>query len=307
MKKWILPLCLLLPTISYALVDYSEDSVSFASSATERRPTTKKAVPKSISKRVQRPSARSSAAYSPSGAINFKVSRSVLTTETGTIMGDGTFAMTKFQTHIQTPYNIFLDADYWIGSYDNYTYMESAGTQAGNVNLKLGFNWLKFGSEYDMATINFYFGSRFKGGDSELAVSRDDKLVGIETAKKFLNFSIGFAYEYAKHSKPSVELETILDKTHKLATAISWQATNDIRFLTEASFYKIITASGNNLQFSSLTQRLDLTLSPVLGLELGGIFRMKKASTGMDLYSAKLWDLEGAYGNSIFATLRLSL
>lgn len=302
MTKWILLLLLIFPLISNALVDYSEDSISYAASAPKRRIDKKSPVP-TVKRKVSRTRSRRSRSAGALGVINLSLTHSAIQAE-----GEkgGKLSMTKLHSHIQTPYNIFLDVDYWMGSYDNFNYVNSTSMQSGNVNAKLGFNWLQFGSAYDMATIDFYFGGRFRGSESGLAIDRTDKIVGIETAKKFLSFAIGFGYEYTMHGKAENSTEVGVEKTHKLSTALSWRATDDIRFLVEGAFYKT-QAGRENIQYSALTPKLDLSLTPLVGLELGGVFRMKK-STGSDLlYSAKLWDFDGAYGNSIFAALRLSI
>jgi hypothetical protein len=218
----------------------------------------------------------------------------------------GRLTRTQLSTHIQTPYNVYLAASYWMAAFDNYNYVSSVNNQGGNVDLKLGFNWLEFGSDYDRGTIDFYFGTKFQGSKSELSISRTEKIVGIETAKRFLSFAIGFGYEYTSYGSAQTADELSLNSGHKLSTAISWQATGDIRFLTEANFYKIQSLE-KTFQFSSITPKLDLRLSPLMGIQLGGVFQIKKYDWGESLYNAKLWDTPGAYGNSIFAKLKFFL
>lgn len=308
MRKWIFGILVVTPLLSHALVDYSEDSVSFSSAAPQRKAA--RPVLRNKKAEVKRtvPSIRSrrSQSFHPSGAIRFSLSHDVLSTEIGDAQDSGKLALTQLSTHIQTPYNLYLVASYWMASFDNYNVITSTQNQGGNVDLKLGFNWLQFGSDYDRGTIDFYFGTKFKGGDSELAISRNEKIVGIETAKRFLSFAVGFGYEYTSYGSAKAIDEMSLDSGHKLSAALSWQATGDIRFLTEGNFYKI-TGEGETFQFSSITPKVDLRLSPVVGLQLGGVFQIKKANWGESIYSAKLWDVPGAYGNSIFAKLKFFL
>ncbi len=305
MKKWIVSLLIfLLPLFSYALVDYSEDSVSYSTAAPKREAPPKRRVKKTRS--MRRIKQASASRFRPSGNIQFAISHAALTVSPEQ-QEEGKLNITNFHTHIQTPYNIFLDANYWIASSGDYKFVSTAQSQSGNVDVRLGFNWLEFGSDYDRGTIDFYFGSKFRGDASELATSRTDKIVGIETAKRFLSAAIGFGYEYSAHGAPKNSEELTLDATHKLSAAISWQATGDIRFLVEANFYKT-KYDKHTIQYSAITPKLDLRLAPLLGLQLGGVFQMKEAQWSKeDAYQARLWDIPGLYGNSIFAALKLFL
>jgi len=56
-----------------------------------------------------------------------------------------------------------------------------------------------------------------------------------------------------------------------------------------------------------LSPKLNLTLAPAVNLEMGARFRTNKAKSEQDLKSAKLFDLHGAYTNSLFAGLNLSI
>ncbi|MGZ3808525.1 MAG: hypothetical protein ACXVCE_10590, partial [Bacteriovorax sp.] len=59
--------------------------------------------------------------------------------------------------------------------------------------------------------------------------------------------------------------------------------------------------------FSTLSPKMNLTLVPAVNLELGARFRTNKPKSDQDLASAKLFDLHGAYSNSLFAGLSFTI
>ena len=79
--------------------------------------------------------------------------------------------------------------------------------------------------------------------------------------------------------------------------------------------YKISEASNtsganylkNSITFSSLSPKLNLTIVPAVNLELGARFRTNKPKSDQNLSSAKLFDLHGAYSNSLFAGMNFTI
>lgn len=213
----------------------------------------------------------------------------------------------NLNTHLQTPFNIYFDLSYWNASTES-------GSQAGNPKGIIGFNWLRFGSPSDEARLDIYGGAKL-AGNSTLASSRNDKIFGVETTKRFGTFGLGLGFDMTLTGAPKKADDMALGNIQRIAISSGWMVSNDIQFELEIENYKILqssdTSRGNYLQksvsFSALSPKLNLSLAPGIGLEMGARFRTNKPKSDQDLKSAKLFDLHGAYSNSLFAGLNLSL
>lgn len=213
----------------------------------------------------------------------------------------------NLNTHLQTPFNIYLDLSYWNASTEN-------GSQAGNPKGIIGFNWLRFGSPGDEARLDVFGGAKL-AGNSTLASSRNDKIFGVETTKRFGTFGLGLGFDMTMTGAPKKAEDMAIGNIQRIAVSSGWMVSNDIQFELEIENYKILqskdTSRGNYLQksvsFSALSPKLNLSLAPGIGLEMGARFRTNKPKSDQELKSAKLFDLHGAYSNSLFAGLNLSL
>jgi len=210
-------------------------------------------------------------------------------------------------THIQTPFNVYFDARYWQAN-------SNQGSSAGNPKLVLGFNWLRIGSQTDMAALNLYGGAMLSSS-SFLGSSRTDKLFGIETTKKFGNFGLGIGFELGMSGAPKNSTEMAIGNTQKIEISGGWMATNDIQFEVSAENFKInknteyqVTQSlQKELSYSTLTSKMNLQIFPAVNFEFGARFPMKRAKSEQDLAQAKLINNHGTYSSTVFSGLNLSI
>ena len=216
------------------------------------------------------------------------------------------YGFINLNTHFQTPFNMYLDLSYWNAS-------SKEGSQNGNPKVLVGLNWFKFGSPSDEAKIDFIAGAKFSG-KSQLASTRTDKIFGIETTKRFGSFGLGLGYDITLTGSAKDETEMDIGNIHRIVVSGGWMVSNDIQFEMEAENFRIAEGStdktitlSKEVTFSTLSPKLNLSLAPAINLELGARFRMNKPSSAQDLKLAKLYDVHGAYTNSLFAGLGISL
>lgn len=291
---------------SYALVDYSDASSS-------PPPKKRKRAPKKISAK----SAPSSGSARSSGS-GFSFGKFYVTSKYGaTTVKDanqeGKVNLGNIRMHMQTQHNFYVDADLWFASSDDDRYATTGNTQKGNPKVKLGFNWLKLGSGEDMSVVNFVAGMSFSS-DSDFAASRSDKFFGLETSKRFYDFVLGLGYEMRLTGSPEKSTELDIGNMQSFTAMLGWRATPDIRFTVEGSSHKVRSGSESaayalreDVSFGQITPRVHLGVSPKVELEMGATYRTKKVQDVSEFVDAKLWDVQGAYGNSIFAGLNISV
>lgn len=210
-------------------------------------------------------------------------------------------------THVQTPFNVYFDARYWQAN-------TNTGSSAGNPKLIMGFNWLRLGSQADMASLNLYGGAMLSS-NSTLGSSRTDKVFGVETTKKFGNFGLGIGFELSLSGAPKKSTEMAIGNAQKIEISGGWMATNDIQFELSAENFKINKNSENvaanslqkDLSYSTLTSKMNLQIFPAVNFEFGARFPMKRAKSEQDLANAKLINNHGTYSSSVFSGLNLSI
>jgi hypothetical protein len=213
----------------------------------------------------------------------------------------------NLNTHLQTPFNVYVDATYWNAQ-------TKGSSQSGNPKVIMGFNWLRFGSPSDEARLDIYGGAKLPGS-SQLASSRTDKIFGVETTKRFGTFGLGIGYDMTLAGPPKKSQDMSIGNINRISLSGGWMVSNDIQFEMEVENFKINQSSDTgrsnylmkSISFSTFSPKLNLTIAPAVGLELGARFRTNKPKNDQDLATAKLFDLHGAYSNSLFAGLNLNL
>ena len=307
-------LSLTLSLNSYALVDYSDsESSSTAPRAVSKpRPTT------AASSIVQRSAPRKS---SGSGASifggDFELEALYENQSISFDDASGNFQKLTLAGHFQTNYNLYIDFGYWAATSElrnSAGVDESLENEKGRLKFILGFNWLRFGKSEEMATVDIYGGGYLKGSGG-VASTRTDKVVGIETSKRFHNFALALGYEYHLTGTPSAESESSIGNIGILKTSLGWMVSNDISFTLEGGMVSIKADTNvdrvNRIEeaskFSYIKPSLILGLAPSVGLEMGGVFRTRRAHNIDSLVSSRLWNIPGAYGNSLFAGLKFSI
>lgn len=286
--KTLLPTTILAVTVSaHALVDYSEP---VAESPTNKS-TTKVAAPRAESK----------------SSLIWKSDFSLTTNYEAVEIDKERAGVLTINTHVQTPFNVFFDLSYWQAQ-------TKAGSQSGNPKFLLGFNWLRFGAPSEEARLDLFGGARL-AGSSEIASSRTDKIFGVETTKRFGTFGLGLGYDLTMTGAPKKEADMALGNIHRIAVSGGWMVSNDIQFELEWENFKVNASSDSSrtsrlsqaASFSTLSPKLNLTIVPAVNLEMGARFRTSKPKTEQQLSQAKVFDLHGAYSNSLFAGLSFNL
>jgi hypothetical protein len=325
MKPWVFSseglmtffilLCLFFFTPAYALVDYSDfsgrtESAPAAPPAPAPRAPEAAPVPAPAQTQlVRREAPRNNNFNSRSSHFNFAIGYEQLN-----VQGQedkGKLNLTHASLHFQTRFDIFVRGSFWRGDTEAAFLSESSGAQNGNPTAILGFNWLKFGAPRDLAAVDIYIGGVF-GSNSELAHSRMDRLAGVETSKRFGDFLIGAGYEYRFTGAPKRDDELGLGAIQKISATVGWRATPDIQFLIEGATTTINSDKGDRvsrlnetLRFGTVTPKIGLGVREFFQLELGARFQTRKSSNPGDLIGARLWDIGGTNGNSIFTSFNI--
>ncbi len=273
-----------------ALVDYSENINNNDAQINSNRLSSKIAPPKNESK-----------------SLIWKSDISLTTNYEAMEIDSQKIGVINLNSHIQTPVNVYFDISYWNAQ-------TNKGSQNGNPRAIIGFNWLRFGSPTDEARFDIYGGVKI-ASKATLASSRNDKIFGIETTKRFGTFGLGIGYEVSLVGAPASESDLNIGNIQRIAISSGWMVSNDIQFEIEIENFRIQGGSSNSqtnylnqsLSFSTLSPKLNLTIVPSVNLELGARFSTNKPKSSQDIKSAKLFDLHGAYSNSLFAGLNLNL
>lgn len=303
MKKLLLPAFLVFSFNALALVDYS--------TPVQADPQAQAGLPKS-----KAPSAPRATEASSSGERYFSVTSGIETLELPYQNENNKVSMYALSGHFQTPYNIYMDASYWAASAKPETVTDKGSIQLGNPTIKLGLNWLTLGGAQDLATFDFTAGLMLAGPkNSDFASSRMDKMFGVELTKRFYDFALQLGYEYRLAGDPKLSRETPTGNIQKITTSLGWKVSYDISFALEGVMYKVgrndLNRSGaglsNDLNFAYVSPKLSLGLASFIDLEMGALYRTRRVSPKDDIVEARLWDLKGLYGNSLFANLVLSL
>lgn len=210
--------------------------------------------------------------------------------------------------HLETEYNVYLSVGHHWFSTNDRNLASSAKTESGNTTAIVGLHWLKMGDDKNGANFDFYLGAVFPHQQSPLASTRQDKIVGVETAKGLGRMSLGIGYELRLTQGPKLESELSIGDIQILKAAMSLQATNDIRVLVEASSIKINPGDNEDEDYRLDAEREFIRISPALYLGIfpsvnwviGANFRTKEDSEDSRLVDARLWEISGVYGNSVF-------
>ena len=288
---------------AYSLVDYTETSSKKFNTS---RPQASKAI-KRVQAAAPTKKKNSSSGYFDLG-LNYE-SLDVKSSET-----NGKVDKINFHGHFQTNFNMFVDVSHWAASTSRSQISNSSEIQQGNPKLIVGFNWLRFGQPIEMATIDFIAGVSM-AAKSDFSTSRTDKIVGVETTKRFYNFALALGYELNLTGSPDDIEETAVGSISTLKASLGWRVSNDIRFAVNAGNVRIskstdtdrVNALEQDETFSYVSPKISLGITPSVLLDLGATFRSKKPVNQEALIGAKLWGIPGAYGNSISAGLNISI
>ena len=206
--------------------------------------------------------------------------------------------------------NLYMDVGYWTGS------ATGQGGSKGNPTVVLGMKWLQ--ETATGAGLDILLGSTFGTRFSELASSRDDRHIGMVTTKSFGPVSLNLGYILTMVGAPKNPEEMAVGNIRKAYASLGLPLGGSVDFFLETGAYQIASSSydrtgGSDLHleegasFGYLSPKALFGLGKsALRLQLGALFRTKRLK-GDGLARARLWELEGSYGNSVFARLDFSL
>lgn len=293
---------------AFALVDYSEPVNTAPQEVT--RPA-----PKQIQKPSRTSSSPSKSSTSRSGSnygLEFKLGYESVAPQTES--NKASAALYRGSMHIQTPYSLYFDASTFYGSSDDIQLSETSSEQKGNSEFLVGLNWLQFGSGAELGSVDLILGYRMGQRNSDFASSRSDYILGIESKKRIYDFALGLGYQYTIVGGPKDSEQISLGNIHHVYGELGYQATNDIIFSFAAGYYSIAAVGERESRYLSekftssyFSPKLNLILAPYIGLELGAIFAGKRGNGAEGMVKDGLYHLKGVYGDSLMATLVVSL
>ncbi|HLE11812.1 MAG: hypothetical protein A2504_15060 [Bdellovibrionales bacterium RIFOXYD12_FULL_39_22] len=233
-------------------------------------------------------------------------------------LGDGPVSIYTLEGHLDTAANLFLDLSYSaIASGTTHIAPEGATLQPANAKVMVGLNWLKLGSASDMATFNILGGANFAPSESDFTSSRLDKVVGLQTGKRFYSFILDLGYELTLTEDADQLGEVDVGNIQKFYGKLGWIVSSDIAFQLEATTISISSSDNftrnalyrltSDVDFGYLSPKLNLGLGRLVELELGALFRLKRAAQIGKLLDAHLWDTHGVYGDGIYSALIVSI
>ncbi len=214
---------------------------------------------------------------------------------------------TTFDFRIETPINLFLQANYWTGKGVDFANDGYNTDQNGNPEIKLGFNFFQVGTRQDLATLDLYAGAMLSS-KSTLASSRKDQIYGIELSKRFFDTGLGISYELRATGNPESSLEYSIGNIQRFKMSFGWMVSEDIQFQTDFKTTSIGKGeSGANileekLQYSTLSPNLVLGVAKFVKVNLGAHFLVSRPKTRQDLNSLKFFD-SAPHGTALTAGL----
>lgn len=305
MKK-ILSIIISLSTLNtYALVDYTDpdDTVS---------------APTQRARSVQRVKRRAPRKAKTGGKFldimtSFKSQRFDVENDQGNIVEEKVSTI-QIDGRIQTNYDLYLDFSFPMHSGKVNPEQTETSFQKGNPKALLGMNWLQFGNAERALTMDIYGGAIFSSS-SEFASKRTDKIVGLNTSKRFFNFGFGLNYELNLTGSSDDSEEQDIGTIQQLKAQIGWLVSRDIRFVVNANTVKISKSTDQgrsnrleqDIKYAYIKPEVILTLSPGIDLHMMATFQSRRPKTELVSTDAKLWSLEGFYGNSLAAGLNFSI
>ena len=289
---------ILLGKNALALVDYSETEEASSKMESSQK-FTKKVDKKSVSK----------------NAASFDFGTSFEAVDVADKNGAGKATLAKIQGKFQTGHNIFVDFNYWAASSSDSQISNDSSYQKGNPTFLLGFNWLELGAPEEAVNVDIFGGLMIPQKDSTFASTRTDKIVGVETSKRFMDVAVGIGYEYRMTDTPSDSFELAIGNIQKLSAAIGWQVSGDIRLSVEAARVDIAayqdfsrrSSLREKVSYGQVSPSLQLGIAPFINLNMGARFQTQKIKTSQNIVDARLWSNEGSYGNSLFAGIGIGI
>lgn len=299
---------------SFSLVDYTEDNSSSRSAQSSRRsrPAVKRnAAPRSVSRSSGSATSASSGPWL--GMIDLKTQYLSEDVELGS--ESAKIHKYNFDLHAKLGQSIYTDIRYQMIKSDSDALTTTSQYQKGNPEAVLGLNWINFGERGNKTNVDFLVGHRWGVMGSELASSRSDFIVGLQTFKSIGPFAIGFGYNIDLTGNPQSAVESYVGNIHTLKGSLGWVVSPDIRMALHAQRITIKASSEenqlrtfeNDLIFTIINPELSLSLGQMVDLSFGGYFRSQREEFVSGYEQIKAPQYNALWGNSIYTGLNISL
>ena len=299
---------------AWALVEYSENSTMLKNSLSASSGPSSAGSPSNMG------STQRDSGVDRLGEKMFSFQSGFLSTNIDVGEKSGRIDTFAFDARVDTPYQIWGQASYWLASSQNQDIATDSSQQGGNPDLRLGLNWLNIGPAAYAARVDIYGGVSLAAKDSEFGSTRTDKIVGLSTSKRFERFVAGLGGELVLTGSPDIEQEMKIGNITKLSGLLGLVVSDDIRLAFEAATYKILDGDEDKsnpnrlrlmdpISFSVLSPRIMLGLASMVELSIGAHLRTKNPSSDVEqnLLQARIFQIPGAYGNAVTAGLGFSL
>lgn len=287
---------------SHALVDYSGGS----SSTNQYDPTTTSPAPVVRQSRAKAPSTASSGfdwGFLPQ-AVDFSLGY----TSAKAFYTDENINMVNMKLKGSFAHGIFLEL-----GVNGAQSLETSEYEQGNSNVKLGFNWLDIGNDYNKLIFDLFVGTSFSG-KNEFSTKRSDRFVGVTSEKRFGAAALGLTYERTfTEGLVDDEEMSIGDISHWYAD-FGVMVSSEIQFLVTYGEVKVgasdfLSANylSSDLKYSYIKPQMFLKMANAVRLNLGAVFQASRPDTSLMNSSLKVWGLPAAYGNTLFAGLNIAI
>ncbi len=287
-----------------ALVDYTDSSdYQPIKSSVKRAPKPR------ITKRAA-PSGRRSSG----GKKYFEFSSIFSNTDYKAAEKEGKFDRLDLKSRINTDYKFFLDLSYPMYSGRISSNQKDTSYQGGNPKLVLGLNWFEFGQGSEALSIDMHAGVALEGS-SEFAAKRTDKILGISSSKRISNVGLSFGMDYTFTGSSKDESAVDIGNIQSLYLETGIIVSSDIVFVIRAQNITINSSNDlirenrlkEDIKYSVIEPKMKLRMSSMVDLIMQASFRMRRPKSEELSTGLGVWDLNGAYGNSIGAGLEIKI
>ncbi len=282
----------------FALVDYSDESEN-------RTDKIGRALGKNIA--AQSTSSKEISINSSPNKYIVSLGGDFIEAKTSNVYDEKKVSMYNLKLNVVTAYDLYFNLGYW------YAAGKDGKFYSGNPSAKVGFNWLRFGSDSLETRIDLIGGLSFSGSKSEYASKHNDWVIGLETSKRFGMTLLGISHHMTVAGKAQGSGQLEYQGIQTTTLALGHRVSSDIAF--EVQYYSYLVQKAkksesnsldHNVRCAVISPSLLLSLSSNIELNLGATFRDKKVNSDASLYAARLWELKGFYGNTLFANLGMS-
>jgi len=215
------------------------------------------------------------------------------------------FNLVKVGMKYQTDFNLYVDTSFWAGKVGGDTF------GPGNLQLALGYGLSGVGN----ATLDLVAGVNFSTWDSHYASGRVDQIYSLFSTKRFSSFIFGLGTQWRVTSDSKLEEVTSIGNIGTYFVMLGLEISKDINIFIEGGLVSIApgkaNGSGNYLKqkmkYTYLSPLLQLGIFSQLWVELGAAFKINDEGYDDSLAGARLFDLKGIYGNSLFTEIKYAL